>query len=98
MKQLIIFLPCRSFQAALRHYVLDNPGGGCLILFLIDSECYQNVWLVFEEPVEFLVDVLGDWSNYSSRSWNYVMIFVIFIYGHVRVFWRIVVVFIYVIL
>ena len=81
----------------LSHYVPDKLEGGCLILFLIDSKFYQNLWLNFEEPGELRVDMIGDRSNSGSGIWNYVLTFVIFIYGHVSVFWRIVVVFTYVI-
>ena len=64
-----------------------------MILLLIDSELYHNLWIEFEEPGGFFVDVLGDQSNGGAGRWTYVLPFVIFIYGHVHVLWRIVVVF-----
>ena len=57
---------------------MDRPEGGCLILFLIDSELYQNLWLVFEEHGIFGVDVLGHRSNGDSGSWNYILTFIYF--------------------
>ena len=75
-----LFLCIRSCRAALSHYYLDRPEGGCLILFLINSEFFQTLWLVFEETGDFHVDVFGDQSHNGSGSWNYVLIFVIFIY------------------
>ena len=80
LKYLILFLRFRSSQAALSHYVPVKPEGGFLILCFIDSEFYQNLRLVFENPGELCVDVLGDQSNGGSRSWNYVLTFIIFIY------------------
>ena len=64
------------------HYFLDRSEEDCLILFLIDSDLYYNLWLDFEEPGELCVDVLSDRSNGGPRSWNYVLTLVIYMYGN----------------